>query len=287
VRRRDLHGAGAERRVDLLVGHDRDAPVRQRQGDLLADQVPIARVVGVHGHGGVAEHRLGPRGRHHDRLVTVAVADRDQLPVVLGVVDLDVGKRRQAARAPVDDPLGAVDQIVVVELLEDRADCHGQALVHREPLAGPVHAVAEAAHLPEDLAAVLLLPGPHLGDELLAGVVVLALALGLGEMPFDQGLRGDASVIHAGQPQRLEALHPLATDDHVHERVAERVPDVQAACDIRRRQHYREAGLCAVDVGGEVATLDPALVQRSLDRRRVVLGGQRCLAHACMVRTRR
>ena len=92
---RDLDRAGAERRVDVLVGDDRDArgwsaaarPSR-------ADQVPVALVVGVHGHGGVAEHRLGPGGGHHDRVVAVAVADRDQLARLVGVVDLDVATAR-------------------------------------------------------------------------------------------------------------------------------------------------------------------------------------------------
>ena len=38
VRRGDLHRAGAELRVDVLVGDDRDAPAGQRQ---LAPSVPI------------------------------------------------------------------------------------------------------------------------------------------------------------------------------------------------------------------------------------------------------
>ncbi len=109
--------------------------VGQRQLDLRADQVPVALVVGVHGDGGVAEHRLGPGGGDDDGVVAVAVADRDQLAVVVLVLDLDVGERGQAARAPVDDALGAVDQPVVVELLEDGLDGPGQALVHGEALA--------------------------------------------------------------------------------------------------------------------------------------------------------
>ena len=90
VRRGHLHRAGAERRVDVLVGDDRDAPAGERQLDLGADQVLVALVVGVHGDGGVAEHRLGPGGGDHDRVVAVAVPDRDQLAVVVGVLDLDV-----------------------------------------------------------------------------------------------------------------------------------------------------------------------------------------------------
>ena len=61
VRRRDLDAAGAERRVDVVVGDDRDLAVGERQPDLLADQVPVALVVRMHGDGGVAEHRLRAR----------------------------------------------------------------------------------------------------------------------------------------------------------------------------------------------------------------------------------
>ena len=94
VRRGHLDRAGAERRVDVLVGDDRDPPAGQRQLDLGADQVLVALVVGVHRHRGVAEHRLGPGGGDHDRVVAVAVADRDQLAVVVGVLDLDVATAR-------------------------------------------------------------------------------------------------------------------------------------------------------------------------------------------------
>ena len=106
----------------MLVGDDRDAAVGQRQRHLGADQVAVALVVGVHGHRGVAEHRLGAGRRHDDRRVAVAVADGDQLAGLVGVVDLDVRQRGEVARAPVDDPFGAVDQAVVVEPLEDRLD---------------------------------------------------------------------------------------------------------------------------------------------------------------------
>src|SRR5690606_29150422 len=98
--------------------------------------------------------------------------DVDELALVLGVGDLDVGQRGEAARAPVDDPLRAVDEPVVEEALEDRLHRPGEARVHGEPLAGPVDAVPGLAHLREDLAAGLLLPPPDALDERLPAEVV-------------------------------------------------------------------------------------------------------------------
>ena len=154
--------------------------------------------------------------------VALAVPDRDELAVVVLVLHLDVGDGRQTARAPVDDALGAVDQLVVVEPLEDGLDGLGQPLVHGEALTGPGDAVAEAPHLAEDLAAGLVLPLPDALDERLAAQVVAGLAL-LGELPLDHVLRGDAGVVHAGLPQRLVALHALAAGEGVDERVLEGV----------------------------------------------------------------
>ncbi len=113
----------------------------------------IPRVIGVHRDGGVTEHRLHPGSGHDDRVAAVAVPDRDKLPLVVGVIDLDVRQRCQAPRAPVDDALSPVDETVVEQPLEDRLHRSGQALIHGEALAVPVHAVAEPAHLTENPAA--------------------------------------------------------------------------------------------------------------------------------------
>jgi hypothetical protein len=241
VRRGDLDRAGAELRVHVRVGDHRDAPAGQRQPDLAADQVAVPRVVGVHGHRGVAEHGLHPGGGHHDRVVTVAVPDRDQLALVLGVVDLDVGQRGHAARAPVDDPLGPVDQAVVEQPLEDGLHGPGQARVHGEPLPVPVDAVAQAAHLAQDLPAGLGLPLPDPLGEPLPAQIVPGQAL-LGQFPLDHVLGGDPGVVHARQPQRRVALHAAAADQRVHQRVIQRVADVQRAGHVRRRDHHGEGG---------------------------------------------
>jgi hypothetical protein len=270
---RDLHGAGAELRVDVVVGDDGNRAVGQRQLDLPADEVPVALVVGVDGDGRVTEHRLGAGRRDDDGLVALPVRHGDELAVVVLVLDLDVRDRGQTARAPVDDALGAVDQTVVVHPLEDGLDGGGQALVHGEALTGPGDALAEPAHLAGDLAAGLVLPLPDALDEGLAAQVVAGLAL-LAELALDDVLGGDAGVVHAGLVERLEALHALAADQGVDQRVLEGVPEVQAARDVRRRDDDGVRRLLAVLVGLEVTPLYPALIQLPLYLGRCVLGRQ-------------
>ena len=69
VRGRDLHRAGALLRVGIVVGDDRDRRPTSGRTHVLADQVPVALVVGMHGDGRVAQHGLGPGGRDGDRAV--------------------------------------------------------------------------------------------------------------------------------------------------------------------------------------------------------------------------
>ena len=173
-----------------LVGEDRDPAPDQRQLDLAADQVPVTLVVRMHDDGGVAQHRLDPRGGHDDRVGPVAVADRHQLAVDLLVLHLDVGQHAAQRRRPVDHPLGAVDQAVVVQPLEHRADGAVAAVVHREALARPVDALAEPPHLRQDRAAVLGLPLPRALEERLAAQLAAAGALG-DQRLLDERVHGD------------------------------------------------------------------------------------------------
>lgn len=271
VGRGDLDRAGAELGVDVGVGDDRDRTVGQRQPDPLADEVRVPLVVRVDRDGRVTEHRLGAGGGDHQCLVALAVLDRDQFAVVVLVLDLDVGDRGEAARTPVDDPLGAVDQPVVEQPLEDGLDGLGQSLVHREPLTGPGDAVTEPPHLPGDLAAGLFLPLPDPLDKGLTAQVLPGLAL-FREFAFDNVLRGDTGVVHAGLPQRLVPLHPLTAGQGIDDRVLEGMPEVQAARDVRRRDHDRVRRLLALRVRFEVTAFYPALVQFPLHLGRMRTG---------------
>jgi hypothetical protein len=284
-----LDGAGAELAVDGLVGDDRDRAVDQRQAHRPADQLAVAGVVGVDGHRRVAEHRLRPGGRHADRAGAVGqrVAEQGQLAGDLLVLDLDVGQGGQAARAPVDDPPAPVQQPLLVEGDEHLADGLGEALVHGEALPGPVHRVAEALHLAEDAATGLGLPAPDPLDERLTAEVEAGLAL-LGQLALDDVLGGDAGVVHARQPQHLEAAHPVQPRQVVLDGVVEGVADVQRAGHVGRGQGHAPARLAGGPVGPEPAGLQPAPVGGTLDRLGIVglwqLGPPLWGGHGCAPR---
>ncbi len=171
-------------------------------------------------------------------------------------------------RIPVDQPLAAVDQPVLVELDEGFLDRFRQTFVHGEAFVFPVQRGAEAAQLAGDGAAGFFLPLPDALDEFLAPEIVPGQALGL-ELAFHHHLGGDAGMVGTRLPQRLVALHAMVADQGIHDRVVETVTHVQAAGDIGRRDHDAIAPV-AVAPGREVAVLLPALVPGLFDRMRVV-----------------
>ncbi len=230
VRRRDLDRAGAELGIgEDVVGDDRDLAIHQRQQNVLAVQMAVALVAGVHGDGGVAQHGFGTRGGDDDVLVLGAdngIANLVDLARRVLVHHFEIGDRGDAARAPVDDVLAAIDQPFFIEANEGFANRARHALVHGEVLARPVDRGAQPLHLVEDDAAVMLLPVPHARDESLAADVAAVLALG-GELALHHHLRGDAGVVGARQPQRRQAAHAIPADDDVDLRLLQHVAHVE------------------------------------------------------------
>ena len=245
VGRGHLQGAGAERRVHVLVADDGDLAPRQRQRDHLPHQVAVALVVGVHRHCGVAQHGLGAhRGHHHlARAVGQRVGDAHEGVGHLAVLHLQVGDGRPEARVPVDQVGVAVDVALLVQIHEHAQHRARVAVVHREPLAREVHGAAETRELLDDAPAVLGLPCPHPLEELLAGHVQAAHAL-LRELLLHHRLGGDARMVGARDPLGLEARHAVAADQDILDGAVKGVPHVQRARHVGRRHsdHVRRAG---------------------------------------------
>ena len=54
----DLHCASAEAHLDKRIGNHWNGAVHERHHDALSNECGVARIVGVHGHAGIAEERL-------------------------------------------------------------------------------------------------------------------------------------------------------------------------------------------------------------------------------------
>jgi hypothetical protein len=92
VRGRDLQRPGAELRLDVIVGDDRQPPPNEGQDRCPADQVRVALIVRVHRHGDIPQHRLRPHGRDHQLPLAVRERIRDpkQCVGLLALLDLEV-----------------------------------------------------------------------------------------------------------------------------------------------------------------------------------------------------
>jgi hypothetical protein len=179
-------------------------------------------------------------------------------------IDFQVRDRRAQHRIPVDQALAAVDQALFVQAHEHFGDGLRARLVHREVLAVPVGGRAQAAHLAGDGAARLFLPVPDLLDEFVAAEVVARDLLGV-ELAFDHDLGGDAGVVGARDPGRVEATHAVVAGQAIHHGLVEGVAHVQGARHVRRRQLDAERRLAFIHGGGEIAALFPLRAPEAFD----------------------
>ncbi len=264
---RDLQRAGAELGLDALVGDDRHAPLDERDDRLLADEILVALVVGVHRDGDVAEDRRGAHRRDRDGAAPVRerVPDRRQRVVDVGVDQLEVGQRRVVERAPVDDPVVPVDPALLVQVHEEADDRARVLRVHREALSPVVERGADAPELGHDLAAVLVEPLPDERHERLAPHLLPCRPALAREELFDRRLRRDAGVVVARLEEHVVALHPPRPAHDVAHGELQRVADVQLAGHVGRRVRVDVRRARRVDVGGVQAFGFPGLLPALLD----------------------
>ena len=235
VTRGHLERAGTEVRLDRLVGDHRHAALDERDDDLPADRVAVTLVLGMHRDRDVGEDRLRPHGRDRERPIAVGeqVLRIRQGVVYVLVHDLEVRDRRLVERAPVDDPVRAIDPPSLPEVHEEAHHRLDVGVVHREPLARVVERAAEPAELGHDRAPGLVEVPPHALDERFAADVLPRRTLA-DELFLDDVLRRDPGVVVPGLPQRVEAPHPVQADEQVLDRAVQCVAHVQRAGDVRR-----------------------------------------------------
>ncbi|MBA7599405.1 hypothetical protein ES703_06438 [subsurface metagenome] len=118
-----LHRPGAERGVYSIIGDDGDPPANDRQDSFSAQKVPVAIILWVYRHGGVAEDGLRASGGHCNKAILIGegVADIVEMSHLLLMFHLQVGEGGGATRAPVNDALPAVNEALLIKADEGGA----------------------------------------------------------------------------------------------------------------------------------------------------------------------
>ena len=177
---------------------------------------------------------LGKRRRIEGRSVRAGPAEG---ALGLDLHHLQIGDRGLKLGVPIDEPLVLVYEPFAIELREHLGDRAREALVEREPLAAPVAGGAEALELRHDRSPGLRLPRPDALDERLAAKGAPIGLLPLHEHAFDDHLRRDAGMVDAWLPQHVTPVHAPISAQDILQCIVERVPHMQIAGDVRRRNH--------------------------------------------------
>ena len=218
----------------------------------------------MHRDRGIAQQGLGAGGRHDETAVAVGkrVAQMPEGAAFRARGHLQIRQSRLQHRIPIHQALAAINQAFFVQPHEHFGDHLGQTGIHGEAVARPIDGCAQAAHLLRDGAARFLLPFPHPPHEGLSPQVGTALPHRI-QLALDHQLRGDARMVRARLPQRVETAHPVMADQRVHDGVLERVSHVQCARDIGWRDGNRKSR--ADSRRRKVAGFFPMRVEARLD----------------------
>ena len=289
VRRRDLDAPGAELLVHICVGDDHEL-ARRKEGmhQLLADQVRVSRVLGVHSDGHVAQHRLETSSGDSQKFVTVFYEifkchNHAHLHLVgsagngkecalgdLVVVHLQVRQRRAKVRGPVHETDVPEHFSLFVESTERLSHGHAQVRVHREELARPVQGGGHSRGLLADVGTLLFLPLPHAAQKGVTAHVVSRFTLVLVQQLLDHRLGRNACVVSARQPQGVLAAHAVPASHAVLNRHGQRMTDVEVTRHVGRWEtHHKLLVRLGVGrgsgVGREIPLRYPPLVPVLLD----------------------
>ena len=267
----DLHHAGALFHVRVLVAHDGDFLVDEGQDHVTAVEMGVAGVVGVNGHGGIAQHGFGAGGGQLQLFARLlhGIEDVPEIAVLFDIFHFGVGDGGHVVGAPVHQAVAPVDEALFIQPHEHLAHGLGAALVHGEALPVPVAARAHAAKLAGDAPAVLPLPGPGVLQEAFAAQHFLGESLAA-ELFHHLHLGGDGCVVGAGQPEGGVALHAVVADQRILKRGIHGVAHVQLPRHVGRRHHDGKGLLALVDLRGESAAFFPLLVGFRFNRLGIV-----------------
>ena len=239
---------------------------------MAAMQVLIAGIIGVDGHGGIAQHGFGAGGGQlqHFAGFLYGVQKMPEVAVLFLMLHLGVGNRGVAVGAPVHHRVAAIDAALFVQAHKHFLHGIAAAIVHGKALTLPVAAGAQLFQLADDTVAVFVFPVPGTLQKAIAAQHFFGQAfLAHGLHHFCLGSNG--CMVGAGHPQGGIALHTLAADQNILQSVVHGMAHVQLAGNIGRGHYDGIRLFAAVDLRVKIAALAPEFVNTIFHLRGIVL----------------
>ena len=139
----NFDNARAEILFHIAVGDYRYCAVYKRHLNRMPHKIRVSPVIGIDGHGGVAEHCFGTGGgKGYASAVVRKIFEMPQMGTVLAIIHFGVGKSGAALGTPIRYPVALINKPFVVKLFENVANRLAALLVKRKRFAAPVAARA-------------------------------------------------------------------------------------------------------------------------------------------------
>ena len=175
----------------------------------------------VHGNGRITQQRFGAR-RGHDHAgrlsvlwIDYVITDVPEEALDRLVKNLVVADGCLQEGIPIHKSLTAANEPLLKKSQKCHPDGTGTLCVERKPHAFPITTRTEITQLPKNPRFILILPSPDPLDQCVTTEIVTRELFLFEQSPFDNGLRGNTSVIGARYPEREKTLHASGANEHI------------------------------------------------------------------------
>ncbi len=208
VRRCNFHTARAFFHVRVLIAHDRNATVNDRQNDFFTNKIFVTRIFWVNGNTGITQHGFWTCGGDHNVVFTFRrfnaisqrVAEVPHVAFHVFVFNFQIRNRGVQFWIPVHQTFTTVDQVIFVQTYKHFLNRFVEAVIHGEAFTIPVDRRTQAAQLLGDGATRLVFPFPDFVDERITAVIVLRFAFFCCDLTLNNHLSRDTGVVSTHLP---------------------------------------------------------------------------------------
>ena len=254
----------------MVIRHDANRSLilqRQRTTNVFTDEIGIARIFRIHGHGGITRDRLRTRRRNgqpsawsfdnfHFKMIHEAF--------LLLHDDFLITQCSQGGGAPVHHAFATVNETFFVEVHKHAHDAAIVVFIKSKALAAPVTGGAKLLELIDDDVALFVFPFPDFFDQLFTSQIIAVFDDALFfERLFHHVLRGQTCVVSAWQPEHFLPCHACTAAQDVLNGIIQDMAHVQNTCDVRRRDDDGVSWARLADTSGigfKAFVIQPALI---------------------------